>query len=172
MTAKTDYIKKGGNSCFKCESDDIEGGSFSTESGVATQSISCNNCDHEWTDIYTLTGVIDDIPEVDSTEKEAIAAAFVESTNDSFEFTLFDEEIGDEITGTVDAKANLGIALSFKGYGDCTSADDSGTPVYIEKYDGRLVVRIYGNINSEDPTHNISLEDARLHLRSPEVEQS
>jgi hypothetical protein len=90
----------------------------------------------------------------------------------NLKFNLFDEEVGDEIFGNIDSKENLGISIFFEGYGDCTSQDDSGTPVYIEKYDGKLQVRIYGDINSEDATHNISLEGARLNKRTPDTEKS
>jgi hypothetical protein len=63
--------------------------------------------------------------------------AQVEDTNvSSADFTLFDEAVGDAITGQIDVKGNLGMSLSFEGYGDCCSDDLSGSPVYIEKYDG------------------------------------
>jgi hypothetical protein len=90
--------------------------------------------------------------------------------HEKLKFKLFDEEAGDEISGNFDSKNNLGVAIFFDGYGDCTSQDDSGTPVYIEKFDGKLQVRIYADINSEDPTHNISLEGARLEKRKPDNE--
>jgi hypothetical protein len=89
----------------------------------------------------------------------------LEASEHNFGFSLLDEAVDDEIVGSVDAKSNLGIALHFAGYGDCTSNDNSGQPVYIEKYEGRLLVRVYGDINSENPTHLISLEGARLEKR-------
>lgn len=52
------YIERGGNSCFKCSSDNIEGGSFTTDSGKAMQSVWCTECGHQWEDTYTLTGIV------------------------------------------------------------------------------------------------------------------
>jgi predicted Zn-ribbon and HTH transcriptional regulator len=52
-----EYIAKGGNTCFHCKSDEIEGGSFSTDSGVAVQAVWCNACGEEWEDRYTLTSI-------------------------------------------------------------------------------------------------------------------
>ena len=72
------------------------------------------------------------------------------------------------IEGYIDTKDNLGIALHFEGYGDCCSNDDNGTPVYIEKFDNDVKVRVYSNINSEDATHSISLENSKLDKRKPE----
>ena len=92
--------------------------------------------------------------------------------NNDMSFTLYDEATGDEVEGSADAKSDLGVSLYFEGYGDMTSQDDCGTPVYIEKYDGELKVRIYGDINSEEPTHNISLEGALLSKRKLDEEAS
>ncbi len=55
---KQKYIQSGGNNCPFCESDDIEGCvGIETGSGIASQNVICNNCNEEWTDIYTLTDV-------------------------------------------------------------------------------------------------------------------
>lgn len=85
-------------------------------------------------------------------------------------FTLRDETTGPEgdVLGSVSAKQSLGLSISVKGYSDCSSNDDHGTLVYVEKYDNKVQVRIYGDINSEEPSHNISLEGARNDLRVPE----
>jgi hypothetical protein len=92
----------------------------------------------------------------------------LEASEHSFAFSLLDLEVDDEIVGTVDAKSNAGISMHFAGYGDCTSNDNSGRPVYIDNHDGMLTVRIYGDINSKCPTHSISLEGARLENRVAE----
>ncbi len=85
-------------------------------------------------------------------------------------FTLLDEAEDDSINGTADAKSDLGLSVFLKGYGDCCSQDHCGTPIYIEKYDGEVFVRIYGDINAEEPTHNISLAGARLEKRLSPIE--
>lgn len=57
---KEQYIKEGGNKCFKCDSENIETGRFEAmPDGTATQEIQCHDCHHEWIDEYTLTGVTD-----------------------------------------------------------------------------------------------------------------
>lgn len=95
-------------------------------------------------------------------------AQLEEASNIQADFSLVDEVTGEEIAGGIEAKSNLGLALSFEGYGDCCSCDDSGAPIYIEKYEGKLMQRVYADINSEDPTHNIDLENAALSKRVTE----
>ena len=51
--------------------------------------------------------------------------------------------------------------VQVEGYGDCCSADGQGTPVVIERYEGQLRVVIWADINQEDATHVIVLENAR-----------
>lgn len=103
---------------------------------------------------------------------DAEVEAYNHSMGKKFVFTLYDSVKRDQITGYVDASSNMGIALHFEGHGDCTSQDDCGTPVYIEKYDGDVSVRIYGDINSEDPTCNISLGGALLKERLADHDSS
>lgn len=83
-------------------------------------------------------------------------------------FELYDESEGDTISGYIDKKSNLGIGIHFDGYGDCCSDDNCGTPVYIEKYDNEVRVRVYSEINSEEATHNVSLKEAKLDKRKTE----
>ena len=54
---KKAYIE--GNQCIcpVCKCDDIEGSSVNIDSGGAWQSVSCNNCNREWVDIYKLVDV-------------------------------------------------------------------------------------------------------------------
>jgi|ERR1039458_7146311 hypothetical protein len=54
---KKQYLANEGVVCPFCQSDDVVSGSVETDSGYATQDITCNVCDEEWTDVYTLTGV-------------------------------------------------------------------------------------------------------------------
>jgi hypothetical protein len=55
-----------------------------------------------------------------------------------------------------------------EGYGDCGSQDGCGLPVKVEWYEGQLWVLIWADINSEDPTHKISLAGARESERRAE----
>lgn len=73
-----------------------------------------------------------------------------------------------EISGYIDNSLSLGVALNFSGYSDHCSNDDNGTPIYIQKYDGKLQAIIYADINQEDPTHVISLEGAKNSKRITE----
>ncbi len=53
------------------------------------------------------------------------------------------------------------ITINCEGYGDMTSTPGSGSPASIEFCDGKLRLVAWGDINQEDPTHTISLEDAK-----------
>ena len=50
------YVATGGTKCPFCGSEDIEGTSIDVDAGIASQEMSCNECDEGWTDEYTLTG--------------------------------------------------------------------------------------------------------------------
>lgn len=51
------YIKEFGAVCPVCGSDQIEGGSIDIDNGMAYQNCYCNDCQEEWTDEYSLTGI-------------------------------------------------------------------------------------------------------------------
>lgn len=51
------YVEQGGTRCPCCGSDDISGNEWNADAGYATQEVGCNNCNAEWLDEYTLTGV-------------------------------------------------------------------------------------------------------------------
>lgn len=51
------YITKNASVCPICESDNISGGSIDMDSTFACQSVTCQDCDAEWTDIYHLRSV-------------------------------------------------------------------------------------------------------------------
>lgn len=58
---KTDvrkYVKKGGVDCPYCGHYDIQGGSINIDLGRAHQEMTCNNCDAQWDDGYTLDSVL------------------------------------------------------------------------------------------------------------------
>jgi len=54
-----EYVAKGGGVCPVCGSDQVEGGSIDVDGPSAAQSVSCNDCNAEWKDIYQLTGYAD-----------------------------------------------------------------------------------------------------------------
>ena len=68
------------------------------------------------------------------------------------------------------AVSSNGVSLYAEGYGNCTSAADHGTPVFLELYRGELRLVVWADINKEDPTHMISLGGAREDRRRPDDE--
>ena len=54
-----------------------------------------------------------------------------------------------------------GVSIEAKGFGDCGSADGHGSPIFLELYQGSLRLLVWTDINSEDPTHIITLDGAR-----------
>ncbi|GGB52987.1 hypothetical protein GCM10011607_11860 [Shewanella inventionis] len=89
--------------------------------------------------------------------------------NQSFTLKCDNDELGD-VEGYVVNNTGLGLALHFDGYSDHCSADNTGIPVYLEKYEGELRVLVYADINQEEPTHVISLEGAHVTKRNESVE--
>lgn len=57
------------------------------------------------------------------------------------------------------------ILIKPEGYGDFCSMDGDGMPILIEMWNDALRAVVWGDINQEDPTHIISLEDAKEELR-------
>jgi len=103
------------------------------------------------------------VEEFDKQLEETMARIFPEQKPAGAErkvpFVLFDPVSRKEASGEV-AVSTSGITVKITGYGDKTSQPGFGTPVYIEFYDGQLMLRIWDDINREDPK-SISLEGAR-----------
>lgn len=78
---------------------------------------------------------------------------------------LLRDQEGEGIVLAKIESSELGIELSFDGYGDCASSDNHGTPVFIEFYEGKLWLRVWADINQEDPTHCIDLSGALVSNR-------
>jgi hypothetical protein len=57
------------------------------------------------------------------------------------------------------------LMIGAEGYGEKTAEDGDGFPIVIEFYDHQWRLMVWGDINSEDPTHVISLEGAREDAR-------
>ena len=56
---KVAYIGSGGVRCPHCKSENITGSHIEVDSTSAWQDISCDDCEMEWRDIYTLTDIED-----------------------------------------------------------------------------------------------------------------
>ena len=66
----------------------------------------------------------------------------------------------DGVTGTTIAADESGIEIAFDGYGAKTG--QPGSPIiYIERYQGRIKLYAWTDINREDPTHVLDFEAAR-----------
>lgn len=57
--SQDEYVSVGWGACPFCRATQVEGGFVEIDDNKAYQSVSCNACDHSWTDIYTLTGYQD-----------------------------------------------------------------------------------------------------------------
>jgi hypothetical protein len=79
--------------------------------------------------------------------------------------TLQDPSTNATVLATITAD-KCGINLGFAGYGDYSSGNGFGRPIFIELRDGQLTLRAWTDIRQEDPTHILSLENARESLRS------
>src|SRR5215217_89992 len=67
----------------------------------------------------------------------------------------------------VSKNGNL-LEIGADGYGEMTAETGHGFPVVIEFYNGKLTLRVFSDINSEDPTHTINLDGALESARKPE----
>jgi len=71
---------------------------------------------------------------------------------------------GEGQSGTIKGEIRIlpqAISVRVDGYGDCGTENGYGCPIYIEHYDGKLSVRLWSDINHEDPTHAVDMEGAR-----------
>jgi len=53
-----DYIEDGGYYCPQCKSENLDNGLMNIYVGISRISVSCKECGEEWTNEYTLTGII------------------------------------------------------------------------------------------------------------------
>lgn len=51
------YIENGGSYCVNCNSTQLRGENVELWGGTVTQIVKCEKCNHEWRDVYTLTGI-------------------------------------------------------------------------------------------------------------------
>ena len=52
-----------------------------------------------------------------------------------------------------------GIFIAVKGYSTFVGSDDA--IIHLEYYNGKMLLHVWGNVNSEDPTATIDLEKAK-----------
>jgi hypothetical protein len=78
------------------------------------------------------------------------------------EFELRDEDTskGPSLKGMIQVGTGT-VMIHFDGYGDGGSPKGDGFPVGIMWQGGELKVFVWGDINSDEATHKISLEGAR-----------
>lgn len=66
--AREKYVRTGGVRCLFCGSEQIEGGAFECNAGMAGQEVRCLDCSEEWIDVYSMIEVqnpewVDDSPQ-------------------------------------------------------------------------------------------------------------
>ena len=52
-----EYWDACGSFCPRCKSDDIQAGAIDAEGDEAWQSVTCNDCQYEWFDIFLAAGI-------------------------------------------------------------------------------------------------------------------
>lgn len=96
----------------------------------------------------------------DASEQQTLIAKLV-SLELPIPFTLVDK--ADERQKTLSGSVLIGwdgISIQLDGYSDFHSQDNKGYVVYTEFWDNSANVQVYADINSQDPTDTISLENA------------
>lgn len=84
---------------------------------------------------------------------------------ESFRTQIADVSNDSDPQTVVVTSARDGLTISPEGFGVKTMEDDFNGIILLEKYEGRLRLLVWGDINEEDPTHIIDLEQARLSAR-------
>jgi hypothetical protein len=95
---------------------------------------------------------------------------FTPAVNDrrQYPFVLTDHSIkGETVDGTITALP-YGLAVQVTGYTDNGSQDDRGGLFVLTRVEGALRLLVFADVNQADPTHDISLEDARNMNRKEE----
>jgi NifB/MoaA-like Fe-S oxidoreductase len=78
------------------------------------------------------------------------------------DFTLTDQSEEDHPPCKVTVEEKNGVLfIRPEGYGDFCSPEGEGIPVILERYEGQLRLVVWSDINEEDSTHIIELEDAK-----------
>ena len=83
-------------------------------------------------------------------------------------FVICDPPPGGRYLPVIVEGQNGKLEIRIKGYGDYYSDDDAGTPILLEVNNGVVQLVVWSDINQQDPTHVIKLEDAREDKRKDE----
>ncbi len=54
------YVVRGYGHCPFCKSDQLDGESLTVELNKVTQPVGCSACGKTWTDVYTLTAIVEE----------------------------------------------------------------------------------------------------------------
>jgi len=73
---------------------------------------------------------------------------------------LYDQSTKKDIEARV-SFVNGMITINIDGYGDLTSNKGQGEPILIESFDDNVRVVLWGDINSEEATHIIKMDEAK-----------
>jgi hypothetical protein len=65
-----------------------------------------------------------------------------------------------------------GVLLYLDGYSQKTAGDHNGYLLALELYKGKPMLRVWGDINQEEPTHTIDLSGAAQSLRNDNGRES
>lgn len=76
MKTQQEHIDAKGNHCPFCNSDEIEGGSFTVDNGKVFQPTYCLNCDKGWENEYTLSDYSTEDTDDDNATAEALAKVY------------------------------------------------------------------------------------------------
>jgi len=89
---------------------------------------------------------------------------------DELDFCLAEQGDGsqDEVTGTVIVDKSGMLNIRLDGFSDHSSEEDGGIPILLEYYEGSVIVRVYADINEDDPTDCVYLDGARNDKRIPD----
>lgn len=81
-------------------------------------------------------------------------------------FTLKDKSVTDspELEGAIRV-TDQGVSLAVKGHSDFYSNDTAGEVAMLELWEGKLLLRAWADINTDDCTHSIDLSGAKTELR-------
>lgn len=83
-------------------------------------------------------------------------------------FTIKDTNGNGEISGFVDFSFERGLGIHIENYGTATEVGDAAQPIWVELEDGIPHVIVHCDINEEDATAIVSLENAHVSKFSSE----
>ena len=87
---------------------------------------------------------------------------------DDIQLILVDHDGGDRTIPIQlkDECNGAGLVIRPEGYGCFGCVDGTTGPLYLEVHEGRLRLIVWADINDEEPTHVIDLEDSREDRRA------